>query len=190
MPFKLPAMRCDLRCGECCGIVPAIESEYRKVEAFVRDRGIEIRNQGITCPFYQKGRCATYPVRPLACRLFGHSEKMTCPRGYNVDIPERKIRRAIRRRGYPTKVLHEMLGPDWKELMGLSDGSCTVLHGGIDEGAPAQDAPCLVRESLQLEGPPSGIRGRKEVRHGARQGTGRAYRPVGGHGREPAKGRM
>ena len=115
MTLKLPTMKCDSECGECCGVVPATEAEYRRVETFVRDQKIEVRDQGITCPFYQEGKCVIYPVRPLACHLFGHSKKMECPHGHNVNIPERKVRRAIERKGDPHRVLHEMLGPNWKE---------------------------------------------------------------------------
>lgn len=116
MAFKLPVMRCDSGCGECCGVAPATETEFRKVEEYVRQNGVEALDQGVTCPFYQGGKCAVYPVRPLACRLFGHSEGMVCPRGHNVNVPERKVRRHIMTRGLPTRTLHEMLGPDWEGL--------------------------------------------------------------------------
>jgi Fe-S-cluster containining protein len=116
MPFKLPTMKCDSGCGECCGLAPTTEAEFRRVEAFIQEHGIQPINQGITCPFYQEGRCAIYPVRPLSCQLFGHSEKMVCPRGYNTNIPERKLRRAALRNGSASKVLHEVLGPQWKDV--------------------------------------------------------------------------
>jgi len=110
-------MKCDPSCGECCGIAPTTDSEYRRIEAFVVKHGVEVCDQGVTCPFYQKGRCAVYPVRPLSCRLFGHSEGMPCPHGYNTNIPERKVRRAIERGGGASRVLHELLGPGWKDKL-------------------------------------------------------------------------
>jgi Fe-S-cluster containining protein len=110
-------MKCDTGCGECCGIAPTTDSEFRRIEAFVQERGVVVVDQGITCPFYQGGRCVIYQVRPLSCRLFGHSEKMACPRGYNTNIPERKIRRAIERGGGAHRVLHEMHGPGWRERL-------------------------------------------------------------------------
>jgi hypothetical protein len=54
----LPAMRCDAGCGECCGVIPVTETEYRRVERFAREHGIVPVDHGasgdkLTCPFYQ-----------------------------------------------------------------------------------------------------------------------------------------
>jgi len=118
MPFKLPKMKCDSGCGECCGIAPTTDKEFRRVEAFIQEHGVEVVDQGVTCPFYQGGKCVIYPVRPLACKLFGHALKLVCPRGYNTNIPERKVRRAIERGGRASRVLHELLGSGWRERLG------------------------------------------------------------------------
>ena len=128
MAFKLPKKRCDLGCGECCGLAPTTEAEYQRVEAFVRDHGIQAVEQGITCPFYQGDRCVIYPVRPLSCRLFGHSVKMVCPRGYNTNISERKLRRAVLRGGPANRTLHEMLGPQWKDVADAIVGKWEQLN--------------------------------------------------------------
>jgi Fe-S-cluster containining protein len=97
----IPSMHCDAGCGECCGIVPAEHSDG-------------------TCPFYQNGGCAIYPVRPLVCRLFGHSGDplMTCPRGYNVNVAERDVVRMLIANGKTTHVLHE-LAPNWQAGAGV-----------------------------------------------------------------------
>jgi Fe-S-cluster containining protein len=108
-------MQCDEHCGECCGLVPVTETEFRRVERFVKERSIvPIEHADGTCPLYQNGTCTVYPVRPLVCQLFGHSANplMTCPRGYNVNLPERDVLRMIHANGKTTRVLHELL-PHW-----------------------------------------------------------------------------
>lgn len=111
-------MQCDTGCGECCGVVPATETEFRAVERFIAEQGITpAAHTDGTCPFYQNGGCRIYPVRPLVCRLFGHAADplMTCPRGYNVNVPERDVVRMLRANGKTTHVLHE-LAPNWEEV--------------------------------------------------------------------------
>jgi len=90
-------MQCDDGCGDCCGIVPANDKEFDRILDFIEEKNIVPLKQGVTCPFYQSGKCAIYPVRPIMCQVFGHSTKLECSRGYNVNIPDRKIRRAIDR---------------------------------------------------------------------------------------------
>jgi Fe-S-cluster containining protein len=112
----IPSMQCDEHCGECCGLVPVTETEFRRVERFIDENGIEaVHYPDGTCPFFQKGTCAIYPVRPLVCQLYGHSADplMTCPRGYNVNLPERQVVRMITANGKTTHVLHELV-PEWK----------------------------------------------------------------------------
>ena len=84
--YSLPQMRCDPDCGECCGIVACSPHDYRKLATYAKTKGIKPVRQGSTCPWFQKGTCAVYPARPFACRMFGHCERMKCPRGYNVDV--------------------------------------------------------------------------------------------------------
>jgi Fe-S-cluster containining protein len=117
----IPPMRCDTGCGECCGVVPATETEFRAVERFIAEHGIHpAAHTDGTCPFYQGGGCKIYPVRPLVCRLFGHSVDplMTCPRGYNVNVEERDVVRMLRANGKNTHVLHE-LAPNWDDIKHL-----------------------------------------------------------------------
>jgi Fe-S-cluster containining protein len=112
----IPSMHCDADCGECCGVVPATETEFRRVQRFIEEQGIvPVEQSDGTCPFYQNGGCAIYLVRPLVCRLFGHSADplMTCPRGYNVNVAERDVVRMLTANGKTTHVLHE-LAPNWQ----------------------------------------------------------------------------
>lgn len=61
------------------------------IQQFCKDNEILLRNgDPLTCGFYQKGRCAVYPVRPFLCRLFGHVESLVCIRGYNRNLTKEK----------------------------------------------------------------------------------------------------
>ncbi|UCD75736.1 MAG: YkgJ family cysteine cluster protein [Phycisphaerales bacterium] len=95
----LPPMRCDRGCDRCCGFVTCTAGEFDRIMAFANERDIEPARQGSACPFYQEGRCAVHPVRPFTCRLFGHVDDpaLTCPRGYNRNLPPR-LHRALRAR--------------------------------------------------------------------------------------------
>jgi Fe-S-cluster containining protein len=92
---KLPSMKCDAGCGRCCGPVGCTVAEYDAVVAYAGANGITPARQGITCPYYQGGTCAVYPVRPMLCRLFGHTPKMVCANGHNVNVPEKRERRIM-----------------------------------------------------------------------------------------------
>lgn len=118
-------MQCDSGCGDCCGIVPVTETEYRRVERYAKEHSILPLDQGVTCPFYQDNTCKVYEVRPFVCHLFGHTERMPCSRGYNVNIPERDAERLARANGLPVKVLHEMV-PGFSEGMLASKAKSLV----------------------------------------------------------------
>jgi Fe-S-cluster containining protein len=108
----IPPMKCDDNCGQCCGIVPASDSEYKAIVAYAKKHNIEPRRQGPTCPFYQNGKCSVHAVRPMICQVFGHSEKLVCPKGYNTNISENAIGVLLRSRGALSKdprILHEIL---------------------------------------------------------------------------------
>jgi len=123
----LPPMRCDDGCGDCCGVVPVTETEYRAVERYAKAHGITPLDQNDTCPFFQNGTCAVYDVRPTLCRLFGHTPGMTCPHGYNVNVPDRDVDRIMRSSGLSTlslrdagtgganhtkRLLHDLVSPE------------------------------------------------------------------------------
>lgn len=118
---SLPVMQCDDNCGECCGPVPCTETEFSRVVAYAREHGIQPRDQGITCPWYQQGICQVHPVRPALCRLFGHDPKMNCPHGYNVNLTGRQLTKWQRSIGQCTRMLHEAI-PGW-DLSRLSFGN-------------------------------------------------------------------
>lgn len=104
-------MRCDKGCGDCCGIVPAPPNEYAAVAAYAKKHGIKPKRQGITCPFYQEGTCAVYPVRPTICRVFGHVPDLSCSRGYNTNVDADIVDKMIMNSGdlKESQFLHRIL---------------------------------------------------------------------------------
>lgn len=112
MKLRLPQMRCDTGCGACCGPVSCSPAEYKRIADYIATRFIEPQDNGITCPFYQRGVCAIYEVRPMICVAFGHSERLVCNRGYNTNVPDRTIRKALDRNGPYTRRLHEFANVD------------------------------------------------------------------------------
>jgi Fe-S-cluster containining protein len=105
----LPPMQCDIGCGACCGVIPVTATEYNRIAAHMKAHGIALLpGSDLACPLYQDGRCSVYKVRPLICRIFGHSEHLECERGYKANVPEREIRRMTAANGMPTRLLQEM----------------------------------------------------------------------------------
>lgn len=109
MRVSLPTMECTPGCGDCCGVVICHPHEYAAVNAYAKEHGITPKDQGITCPWYQEGTCAVYPVRPFVCQMFGHSKSLVCPHGFNTNIPEKLERRYTKQYGEPTKFLHDVI---------------------------------------------------------------------------------
>jgi hypothetical protein len=132
----LPSMRCDDGCGECCGLVPATETEFQRVKRYIKEQGITpVEYNDGRCPLYQDGKCTVYPVRPLICQLFGHSEHpmMQCIHGYNVNIPEREVQRMVAANGMATHTLHDLLPgfTEKAEEAGRREDAKSLLTGGL-----------------------------------------------------------
>lgn len=107
--LALPVMRCDTNCGLCCGVVACTQGEYDAVDAYALQHGLSPITQGLTCPWYQAGQCAVHEVRPAVCRLFGHTERLECPKGYNVNVGGVLLRKYNARIKSATRVLHEAI---------------------------------------------------------------------------------
>jgi Fe-S-cluster containining protein len=106
-------MQCDEGCGECCGVILVTETEFQRISRFVKEHGITPVNSPdeLTCPMFIDGKCSVYPVRPMICKAYGHADTpaLTCPRGYNVNVPREQVDRIMRGNGEPTRVLHEII---------------------------------------------------------------------------------
>jgi Fe-S-cluster containining protein len=82
------------------------------VERYIGAQGIApvAQESVLGCPFLQADKtCGIYPMRPLICRVFGHAEDAECPRGRNVNVPQREIKRMLVANGKPTRCLHEFV---------------------------------------------------------------------------------
>jgi len=117
--IALPLMQCQDGCGRCCGPVLCKTFEYDRVAGYAARHGVQPVSQGVTCPWYQQGRCQVYAVRPFACRLFGHVPGLVCCHSYNTNVSpaeEQRVMDLYRRDGGPVeRCLHEVLGPGWDE---------------------------------------------------------------------------
>ncbi len=107
--LTLPAMQCDTNCGLCCGVVACTQGEYEAVQNYASEHGLSPVAQGLTCPWYQSGQCAVHDARPAVCRLFGHTERLECPKGYNVNVSGVLLRKYNERIKAATRVLHEAI---------------------------------------------------------------------------------
>lgn len=87
--------RCN-NCGQCCGIIPATLYEINAIRDYIAVNGILPieRSDKTICPFRdeKEKKCLIYPVRPIACRLFGVAARnMKCPNGNSAAIDGTKF---------------------------------------------------------------------------------------------------
>lgn len=145
----LPPMRCDKDCGGCCGAATCSVGELARLKDYAAKHGIEARRQGTTCPYFQGGTCAVYPVRPMVCRTFGHVPEMVCERGHNVNIApgvQRHLFLLMKReheRGGAWKMIHEAAYtiPEIEQV--FSDAlkcSVTMTQDGVPVRRPTNHA--------------------------------------------------
>jgi len=104
-------MRCDDGCGRCCGPVPVTARELGRVRAYMKQHGIKPNPNPapLQCPLYDGQSCTVHPVRPLLCRVFGHTPRLDCCRGYNVNLPDQVIATAVRQNGKAVGLLGALL---------------------------------------------------------------------------------
>ena len=92
---------CRQGCGNCClrPKIPINELEIMGISWFVSNKLDETKkaivkdqvfkqNESAKCPFLVEMRCAIYPVRPLACRMFYIFGQ---PCGENEDVSETRV---------------------------------------------------------------------------------------------------
>lgn len=83
----LPKMPHCNGCGDCCGPTLANRKDLQRIRDYLKvskAQWVEHEDAAI-CGFYRPAtgdeppKCAIYPVRPFACRLFGVAREMSCP---------------------------------------------------------------------------------------------------------------
>ena len=91
--------------GPVMGLAPEVR---RALEAGFAPFTGDAASLGDTCPFLHEGRCAVYPVRPMACRRYivygtpcAQGEDPTCTRPQQVLQPGQDFLQAALRRTLP-----------------------------------------------------------------------------------------
>jgi hypothetical protein len=79
----VPEVACRGLCGYTCTAIDAGPHERHRVAAagVVLPLFVEGGDHGNVCPALRDGRCSTYEVRPMICRLWGATSVMPCPHG-------------------------------------------------------------------------------------------------------------
>lgn len=100
---ELPRLNCKRLCQESCGPIVVTPLEWQRMTERAPHRFIPatevlldaqpgqpastgimpqtVGEDGATCPLLVNGKCQTYEVRPLLCRLWGSTKKMRCDFG-------------------------------------------------------------------------------------------------------------
>ena len=95
---EIPDFDCD-GCGDCCGPIKWFSSEDIAIKDFMKKNNIKYVRWGIEdyaknrfkCPYLTKDKkCKIYPVRPIICRLQGHTPKLPCGKNKPFDISKEK----------------------------------------------------------------------------------------------------
>lgn len=92
-------------CGQCCGPINWSLIEDILIKGYMKEHDIKyikwdveqyIKN-GLLCPYFKNNKCIIYDVRPLICRLQGHTEKLPCPNNKNPKYISNQLRDKIAR---------------------------------------------------------------------------------------------
>lgn len=92
----IPSFECTPGCHDCCGPVTASSEEIARLpvkSAAEHDKALA----DLSCPHLGSNGCQVYHERPLICRLFGTTPRLTCPNGCR---PEQMIDTEIEERIY------------------------------------------------------------------------------------------
>ena len=82
------------RCGKCCKSPILLPEDVKRLERYA-----EMFNENGACPFFVKGKCMIYEIRPTVCRIYPF---MLLPHGlFLINIQECKLAREIYRILFP-----------------------------------------------------------------------------------------
>lgn len=83
---ELPAIECQKKCAEACGVILMTRIEWRRIKR-VTDRTEIDPARPTTCPMLVNDLCSVYKLRPMICRLWGlvDNEYMRCIFGCKPD---------------------------------------------------------------------------------------------------------
>ncbi len=92
---RIPPFECKPGCHDCCGPVTASSEEMAELPV-KSDKEHEKALANFNCPHLGDNGCQVYDERPLICRLFGTTPKLTCPNGCRPEqMIEEKIEQQI-----------------------------------------------------------------------------------------------
>lgn len=80
---QIPTFECEPGCTDCCGPVPASDTELTRAP-LLADIVERLERGCLDCPYSLGGNCSVYADRPFICRLFGtapEDERLRCPKG-------------------------------------------------------------------------------------------------------------
>ncbi len=82
---RIPSFKCQPGCHDCCGPVTT-SSEEMAMLPVKSEQEHEAALAELSCPHLGDNGCQVYAERPLICRLFGTTPRLTCPNGCKPDI--------------------------------------------------------------------------------------------------------
>ena len=81
---RVPVIKCQGLCQECCGLVRATAGEVRIMQR-VSGKQHALDIDTFRCGYLHQGQCTVYNDRPLVCRLWGTVDTLVCPFGCKPD---------------------------------------------------------------------------------------------------------
>ncbi|MHB1678109.1 MAG: YkgJ family cysteine cluster protein [Sulfuriferula sp.] len=82
---NIPSFECEPGCHDCCGPVTTSSEEMARLPV-KSDEEHEIALANLSCPHLDDKGCQVYAERPLICRLFGTTPRLSCPRGKRPEV--------------------------------------------------------------------------------------------------------
>ncbi|MBI5460846.1 MAG: YkgJ family cysteine cluster protein [Gammaproteobacteria bacterium] len=81
----IPSFECVPGCHDCCGPVTASSEEMARLP--VKSAAVHAAALAeLSCPHLGDTGCQVYAGRPLICRLFGTTPRLTCPNGRRPEV--------------------------------------------------------------------------------------------------------
>ena len=92
----IPEFECVPGCHDCCGPVTTSTEEIARFPV-KSEAEHDVALANLSCPHLGANGCQVYEERPLICRLFGTTPRLTCPKGCR---PQQMIDPRIERKIY------------------------------------------------------------------------------------------
>jgi len=96
---------CIENCGVCCTPINWTPVEDTFITEYMKKNNIEKVTWGLKelaennwkCPYLDDDmKCKIYPVRPLICRIMGHTSKLKCPNKKQTNLSRHDVDKITR----------------------------------------------------------------------------------------------